>query len=106
MQLPFGSNARCLAQTNPFVNALVSDWQFGGILTVQTGMPLTALDGLDILNTGGPGIAQRPYATGTSPELSNPVPKLWFNKAAFAYNAPYIYGHDRRNKSIRPGLIE
>ena len=86
--------------------ALVSDWQFGGILTVQTGMPLTALDGLDILNTGGTGIAQRPNATGISPELSNPGPKLWFNKAAFAYNAPYIYGNDGRNNIIGPRLIE
>jgi hypothetical protein len=106
LQLPFGRNARYLAHTNSFVNALVSDWQFGGILTLQSGMPLTALDGLDILNTGGTGIAQRPNATGTSPELSNPGPKLWFNKAAFTYNAPYIYGNDGRNNIVGPRLIE
>jgi hypothetical protein len=105
-QLPFGRNQRFLARSGSFVNALVGNWQFGGILTLQTGMPLTALDGLDILNTGGTGIAQRPNATGISPQLSNPTPKNWFNKAAFAYNAPYIYGNDGRNNIIGPGLIE
>jgi hypothetical protein len=106
LQLPFGRNQRFLAHSGTLLNALVSNWQFGGILTLQTGMPLTALDGLDILNTGGTGIAQRPNATGISPQMSNPTPKIWFNKAAFAYNAPYIYGNDGRNNIIGPGLVE
>jgi hypothetical protein len=32
--------------------------------------------------------------------------KDWFNKAAFVYNAPYIYGNDGRNNIIGPGVIE
>lgn len=105
-QLPFGKNAKLLSHSSGVVNALVSNWQFGGILTLQSGMPFTALDGIDILNTGGTGIAQRPNATGISPQLSNPGPKLWFNKAAFAYNAPYVYGNDGRNNIIGPHLVE
>jgi hypothetical protein len=105
-QLPFGHNARFLAHSGTVLNALVANWQFGGILTLQTGMPLTALDGIDILNTGGTGIAERPNATGVSPQLSNPTVRNWFNKAAFVYNAPYIYGNDGRNNIIGPGLIE
>jgi hypothetical protein len=105
-QFPFGRNARFLAHSGNLVNALVANWQFGAILTFQSGMPFTALDGLDILNTGGTGIAQRPDATGISPQLSNPTPKLWFNKAAFAYNAPYIYGNDGRNNIIGPHVVD
>jgi hypothetical protein len=105
-QLPFGRKARFLANSGSFVNALVGNWQFGGIFTLQTGMPLTALDGKDILNTGGTGIAERPDATGVSPQLANPTVNDWFNKAAFAYNAPYIYGNDGRNNIIGPGIIE
>src|SRR5260370_32954854 len=105
-QFPFGRNARFLAHSSNLLNALVANWQFGGILTLQSGMPFTALDGLDILNTGSNGIAQRPHATGISPQLSNPGPKNWFNKAAFVYNAPYIYGNDGRNNIIGPHVIE
>jgi hypothetical protein len=88
------------------VNAIVANWQFGGILTLQSGMPFTALDGTDILNTGGTGIAERPNATGVSAQLANPTVKDWFNKAAFTYNAPYIYGNDGRNNIIGPGIVE
>lgn len=105
-QLPFGRGERILGHAGGVVNALVSNWQFGGILTLQSGMPLTALDGIDTLNTGGTGIAQRPNATGISPQLSNPTVKNWFNKAAFVYNAPYIYGNDGRNNIIGPGIVE
>lgn len=105
-QLPFGRNQRFLAHSRSVVNALVANWQLGAILTLQSGMPFTALDGLDILNTGGTGIAQRPDATGISAQMSNPTPNNWFNKAAFRYNAPYIYGNDGRNNIIGPGLIE
>ena len=102
-QLPFGPGAGYLANSGKLVNALVATWQLGGILTLQSGMPLTALDGKDVLNTGGTGIAERPDATGVSPRLSNPTPMNWFNKAAFVYNAPYIYGNDGRNNII--GLV-
>lgn len=105
-QLPFGHNSRFLAHSTNLVNAIVANWQFGGILTLQSGMPLTALDGTDILNTGGTGIAERPNATGVSAQLANPTVKDWFNKAAFVYNAPYIYGNDGRNNIIGPGVIE
>lgn len=105
-QLPFGRGTRFLANSNSFVNALVANWQFGGILTLQSGMPFTALDGKDVLNTGGTGIAQRPDATGISPQLDHPTVTNWFNKAAFVYNAPYIYGNDGRNNIIGPHVVE
>ena len=105
-QLPFGRGARFLANSNNFVNVLVANWQFGGILTLQSGMPFTALDGKDVLNTGGTGIAQRPDATGISPQLDHPTVTNWFNKAAFVYNAPYIYGNDGRNNIIGPHVVE
>jgi hypothetical protein len=105
-QLPFGHGARFLSHSGALVNALVANWQFGGIFTVQSGMPFTALDGTDILNTGGTGIAERPDATGISPQLANPTVKNWFNKAAFVYNAPYIYGNDGRNNIIGPNIRE
>jgi hypothetical protein len=105
-QLPFGRGERILGHAGGVVNALVSKWQLGGILTLQSGMPLTALDGIDTLNTGGTGIAERPNATGISPQLSNPTVKDWFNKGAFVYNAPYIYGNDGRNNIIGPGIVE
>lgn len=105
-QLPFGHNTKYLATSGALVNALVSNWQLGGILTLQSGMPFTALDGVDTLNTGGTGIAQRPNATGISPQSSNPSPRDWFNKAAFVYNQQYVYGNDGRNNIIGPGIIE
>jgi hypothetical protein len=105
-QLPFGRNARFLNHSGSLVNALVGNWQFGGILTLQSGNPFTALNGLDGLNTGGTGIAQRPDATGISPQLSDPTPKLWFNKAAFTYIRPYIYGNDGRNNIIGPHVVD
>lgn len=106
LALPFGHGALFLASSGKLVNALVANWQFGGILTLQSGMPLTALDGKDIANTGGTGIAQRPDATGISSQLTDPTPSRWFNKAAFVYQAPYTYGNTGRNTILGPGVIE
>ena len=105
-QLPFGRGGRFLSNAPKIMNGLVSNWQFGGILTLQSGMPLTALDGKDVANTGGTGIAQRPNATGVSSQLANPTPNNWFNKAAFTYQPAYTYGNTGRNTIVGPGVIE
>ena len=84
-------------------NAIAGGWQLGGILTVQTGMPFTAVSGIDQANmSNGLGITERPNATGISPKLDNPTPNLWFNKAAFTLPAPSTLGNAGRNDSPAP----
>jgi hypothetical protein len=70
-------------------------------------MPLTAVDGTDVANmSNGTGITERPNATGISPQISNPTPNLWFNKAAFALQTPFTLGNAGRNIITGPGVVD
>ena len=81
-------------------------WQFGGILTLQSGFPATPQDGsFDPPNLGGGlGYTPRPNATGISPDIANPGPSLWFNKAAFILQPVYTFGNAGRNVITGPGM--
>lgn len=73
--LPFGTGRR-YSPSNRFAGAMVSGWQFTGILTLQTGRPFTPLLAQDISNTSGN--SDRPNLIGDW-HLANPSADSWFN---------------------------
>ncbi|HEY2014482.1 MAG TPA: hypothetical protein VGH38_13320, partial [Bryobacteraceae bacterium] len=92
------------------VREALAGWQLGGILTFQTGNPLTATDGRD-LNFQGLNLYDRPDQVG-NPNDGPRVQQQWFNTSAFALTAPLgsvtksvgRFGTAGRDTIIGPGI--
>ncbi len=95
--LPFGKGA-----TGGWEKGLLAGWQTYGVITLQTGRPLTValLSDIDNSNTGrsnlGFGANDRPNLVGQA-KLDNPTPERWFNTAAFQFPTPFTFGNAGRN---------
>ncbi|MGH9584159.1 MAG: carboxypeptidase regulatory-like domain-containing protein, partial [Bryobacteraceae bacterium] len=87
--------------TEPLLlRAPFGNWQFAGIVHLQTGFPYSITGSTPILGTreadyiGGPGV------------LPNPGPDGWFNPAAFAPAAQGVFGTAGAGDVRGPGLQE
>jgi hypothetical protein len=111
-ELPFGAGRRWI-QRGPASQAL-GGWQLSGIVTWQTGQPLTALlstalSGTQSNGTDRPDLAMSPNLPGSAR-----TPSRWFNTAAFtpaplfsdALGSFSIPGNEGRNVITGPGLSE
>lgn len=81
-------------------------WHMNGIVTLQTGAPLTIATGVDNSYSG---IGQDRVDIIGDPKLDSDRPKSdqiarWFNTAAFKENAPGTFGTLGRNTERGPGL--
>jgi len=109
-QLPFGSSAKWLK--SGLASRFLGGWQTAGILTLQSGQPLTAvlataLSGTQSNGTDRPNLIANPGLPG-----SQRNPQRWFNTNAFApppiftdsQGAYSIPGNEGRNAIAGPGL--
>jgi hypothetical protein len=95
-----------LTNSNSVMRAVLGGWQSNFIWTAQTGTPITILSGVDnaLMGIGGnfadlTGVDWRqPNDRSRGQEIQE-----WFNKAAFAVNAPGTIGTGRRNQLRAPG---
>lgn len=107
-ELPVGKGKRFL-KDDRLANFVLGGWQFGGILTLQDGFPLTAYCSSGAVQNGGGSCY--PDTTGISPNLprGEQTPTRFFNTAAFVDRGPigprYRYGNSARNTIIGPGII-
>jgi len=86
---------------------VLGGWQSNGIVSLQTGRPLTISSGIDNSYSGIG--ADRVDQVG-NPHFTTDRNKAaqilqWFNTAAFAINAPGTFGNTGRGILIGPGLI-
>jgi hypothetical protein len=93
----------------PFTgNVWSRDWQFSGIVTLQSGRPFTVAlqPDLDNSNTGraslGFGFNDRPNVSGDA-TVSDPTPARWFNTSAFSLPPFGSFGSTGRNTLEGPG---
>jgi hypothetical protein len=102
--VPFGKG-RKVNIDNGFANAIIGGWQASSILTLQSGFPLTVVNGQDTSNTGA--FFDRPNATGQTPDLprGQQDPTRFFNTAAFVINNRGEFGNVGRNTLNSPGII-
>jgi hypothetical protein len=99
-QLPFGKGKTYLSSANEFVSTLLGNWNVGGIITLDSGRPFSALAGGDIANVGGG--SQRALVVG-NPTTGFQQSRLeWFNTTAFKIPAPYTFGTEGRNNLSGP----
>jgi hypothetical protein len=98
-QLPFGKG-KALVNSNRIGEAILGGWQLTGIVSAQTGLPITPILSYDPTNTG---IIAYPNRIGSG-VLSDPSPNDWFNGAAFVAPTGYNYGNSGRNILTGPGF--
>jgi Carboxypeptidase regulatory-like domain/TonB dependent receptor len=90
-ELPFGRGKLVGKDWNTPVNAALGGWQWSGILTAKSGLPLSINAATN--NTGGFGFNQRPnLVSGTSPVPQDQSIEHWINPAAFSQPAAYTFG--------------
>ena len=105
--LPIGKG-RAMALSGP-ADVLLGGWQLSGILTLQSGFPLSAFCGPGNIQNGGDGC--RADAVGINPNLSRDqkTPTRFFNTDAFIDRLPggetFRYGNSGRNVIDGPGII-
>jgi hypothetical protein len=103
-QLPFGKGRRLLDRGG-IANAVLGGWEFGSLLAIQTGFPITIAAGTDRSNTGAG--FDRPNLVGEANfEGDQRTTDKWFNTAAFQLQALGTHGTAGRNIVIGPGLIQ
>ncbi|MBI3697749.1 MAG: TonB-dependent receptor [Acidobacteria bacterium] len=101
-ELPFGPKHRW-AHSGP-ARWLLGDWQMNGILTSQTGDPLSITFSNATLNA--PLSNNRPNLNGQSAIFGAVGPgSLWFDTSKFTAPAPNTFGNSGRNILSGPGLV-
>jgi TonB dependent receptor len=98
-------NMDYFGHTNPFLKAIINDWQLSGIVTLQSGLPFTVTTGVD---TNLDGTSNDRANTIGNPFLDpnrsrNDVSNMWFNTAAFAKGPNGTDGTAARNLMTGPG---
>ena len=104
-QLPAGKGHALLENANPIVNGILGGWQFAGVGTARSGLPLNvtisrpASAPPDEINN-----SQRPNLVAGQPLYpTNPSPSDWLNVAAFSVPAKGTWGDAGRNLLGAPG---
>jgi hypothetical protein len=98
-ELPVGKG-KALLNRGGISNVVLGGWQTNSFLTVQTGLPFSAVLQTSTTNTG----------TGSRPNALGPVnyPKSlqkWFDPSVFSTPAPFTYGNLGRDTLFGPGRV-
>ena len=82
--------------------ALLQGWQIAGIVTFQTGVPLTPTVSPNPANTTGPARPDR-LRDGNLPDNERSIDR-WFDRTAFAPATPFNFGNSGRHVLRAPGI--
>ena len=96
--LPFGKGQKFGSDWNRPMNAVLGGWQWSGILTAHTGLPISINPASNnVTGTSGYGFNQRPnIVPGVSPVPQNQSINHWINAAAFSQPDPFTFGDSAR----------
>ncbi|MBI1873932.1 MAG: TonB-dependent receptor [Acidobacteria bacterium] len=92
-EIPFGRTQRFGASAPALIDAVLGGWRINGIITVQSGTPLT----ITASNTAGLfNPVTRANWNGQDPQLSTPRDERlqrWFDTKAFSQPTPFTFGN-------------
>ena len=104
--LPFGAGRTFLSSGLP--SRILGGFQLSGILTAQSGTPVTPTYSINVSNTFnstlGAGV-DRPNVVG-NPNSGPKTPAKWFNTAAYVQPTIGTFGNASRNSIQGPGYTE
>ena len=104
-ELPFGPGHAWASQVHGWQSKLISGWQLGGVVTLQSGFPFTPQLGFNPTNNGD---TRNPIRPSWNPAFSGSVirggPIQYFDPNAFIVPANGTYGNVGRDVLIGPGL--
>ncbi|HEX3319304.1 MAG TPA: TonB-dependent receptor [Terriglobales bacterium] len=100
-ELPYGSSGRHV--DNRFLDAVFGGWHVGGIYTLATGFPFSAVVNNDFSNTGSQGLPRADQLRDGNLDSGDRSPNRWFDVNAFTSPADLTFGNARRNNLIGPG---
>ncbi len=103
-QLPFGKGKRFMDQGG-VANVLLGGWEFGTLLNIQTGFPLTVVTGSDRSNIGA-GFDRPNQVAGQNATIDNGTLARYFNTDAFVAQPLGTFGNVGRNTIISPGIVQ
>jgi len=99
---------------NGFLRNTLGGWQFSGLVSAQTGRPLTPLSGANS-NSGGshaglgqdrPNLVGNPYGAGACSATSTVACRDWLNPAAFVVNPAGTFGNVGKGSLRYPGYYD
>jgi hypothetical protein len=106
-QLPFGSGQAFGSGASGWKNQLIGGWQWNGIVTAQSGFPLTPEIGFNNSGTGDTNVTDTP---NWNPNFKGPVVlgtvDHWINPQAFTMPTPGTFGNVSRGSVRGPGLVD
>jgi len=93
-ELPFGRSKQFGKDWNRAVDAVLGGWQWSGILTAHTGLPISITPASNnTVGTASYGFNQRPnIVAGVSPVPTDQTITHWINPAAFTQPDPFTFG--------------
>ena len=100
--LPFGRGKKFGGDWNPAANRLFGGWQFNGIVTFQSGLPLIITQSANNVGLFNP--TQRPTWNGNDANLGgsrNSKIGKWFDTSAFSRTPAFTFGNTPR---VMPNL--
>ena len=102
-ELPFGKG-RAFGSGRPGgAGVLIDGWELGGIVTMQSGLPVTPrVTGIVGSNTGR-GVRPNRICDGNLPKSSQSRERFW-DRACFEAPPPFTFGTSARNILRTPGL--
>jgi hypothetical protein len=100
-RLPVGRGQALGRQWPAALDLVAGGWQANGIVTSQTGLPVTPFLSFDNSNTG---LGQDQPDCIANPNNGPRTTAQWFNTAAFALPQRYTYGNCGRNIITGPGI--
>jgi carboxypeptidase family protein/TonB-dependent receptor-like protein len=100
-ELPFGRSGSQVS--NRALNAVFGGWHVGGIYTLASGFPFSALLGFDPSNTGSQGLVRPDQLRNGNLSRGSRGPTEWFDINAFTPPAGFAFGNAGRNNLTGPG---
>ncbi len=102
-RIPVGTGHALGGQWPAAMQQVVGGWQVNGIISVQTGLPVTPLLSFDNSNTG---LGLDEPNCIANPNNGPKTTAQWFTTSAFALPPQYSYGNCGRNIITGPGIAD
>lgn len=111
-QLPFGNGRHWANNARGWLDELIGGWQWNGIVTAQSGFPLTPQVGSNVSGTGD---TDNPDVPNYNPTFTGPVilgvdgfktTGKYYNPSAYTLPLLGTFGNVARGSLTGPGLVE